>query len=233
MIEFNNILRLLQNFQYWARWLTLVLIICFLLGIPGSYHLLLGESHITPFSLNSNDSFIFDVSFTLYEVNSSFNSAVQSCVTGSIALVLNITSLILLKRKISSVARNISSTQRNLFFVALWDFIFQLIWSIHQIWIYTFILSGDLYNPVFDTLYLVIPWFHDFEILTRPNIMFIFCKQIRTVFFAPTESSFAVIKNSAAETTASYVSPTHNSVISRRFVIICNFLNFNHMKYKF
>ncbi|KAE9554979.1 hypothetical protein FO519_001797 [Halicephalobus sp. NKZ332] len=199
---------------YWSLWLVPVLVLCFLLGIPGSYHVLFGSPLILPFNSDSNDSFVLTISFTLYQVDSSFNGAVQACVTGLASLILNLTSLYLLRKKMMAKTKKVSRTQTSLFFIALWDFFFEMIWGIHQAWVYTFVLRNDLYNPIFDTLYLVVPWLGDFVTLSRPYIILALCKQARTIFFNTSATTRIIIVQSSTiqSTGIKTVSGTHSVV---------------------
>ena len=190
------------------------MIMCFLFAIPGSYHILLGTPHILPFSLDSNESFALGVSFETYNASTSFNSVVQGCVTGFTTLVLNLICLIILKKKVNSKLKKISQAQITLFIITLWDFIFEIIWVTHQTWIHIFVIHEDVYNPVFDTLYLAVPWLYDFGVLTRPYIIFILCKQVRTTLIKSSKNSLFFMKNSIVDSARIHVILRRNKVVS-------------------
>ena len=105
---------------------------------------------------------------------------------------------IILRKKLTSKTKRISKAQISLFLIALWDFFFELCWTFHQTWVYTFVLRGDYYNPIFDVLFLAIPWLYDFVTLTRPYVILIFCKPVRTSLFKVLDTSRIIIFQSSA-----------------------------------
>ena len=47
---------------------------------------------------------------------------------------------------------------------------------------YSFVIRKDLYNPLFDQIYLLMPWIFDLVHLSRPILLILMCKQMQVAF---------------------------------------------------
>ena len=108
---------------------------------------------------------------------------IQCSIVAVLGLTFNAIALFRISKQNSNSSIRKQKIENALFLVSIFDFIVELIYVIHQGVMYKLILEGRLIDPLFDTLYLQLPWIHDLKSFTRPFLLVIICRNVRISFF--------------------------------------------------
>ncbi|KAE9554980.1 hypothetical protein FO519_001798 [Halicephalobus sp. NKZ332] len=171
----------------WVFWslVTIVVIVALLL----SWFYIISEIIVIPFSPKQTGNYALIYGFDLFPVNSALNMVIYSTIVGGTSLIINLTSLFILMKQNSARAVTQKDTKQyfrkseiGLCIVSLGDFSFELLMVIFQEIMNVLMLEAKYNDPLFDTIYLQMPWMTDLAILSRPFLLLFMSKQVRIVF---------------------------------------------------
>uniref|UniRef100_A0A914Q8X9 Serpentine receptor class gamma n=1 Tax=Panagrolaimus davidi TaxID=227884 RepID=A0A914Q8X9_9BILA len=131
------------------------------------------------------------------------------CATGVITIISNGISLTLLihqnlkRKKGAPEQKQFRKSEIGLLFISMGDIFTMFVDAFIQGNLNYLGLKGDWNNPLFDTLYLQIPWVIDLKCLSRPFLLLLMSKNVRIVFAKAIFCGFhtAFIENPATNIT--------------------------------
>ena len=100
-----------------------------------------------------------------------------------LGLVFNGTALFQVLKQTPNSGIRKEKVEIALLIISISDFLVELIYIIHQGIMFKLMSENRLLDPLFDTLYLQLPWISDLKSYTRPFLLVIVCRNVKMSLF--------------------------------------------------
>uniref|UniRef100_A0AC35GJW9 Serpentine receptor class gamma n=1 Tax=Panagrolaimus sp. PS1159 TaxID=55785 RepID=A0AC35GJW9_9BILA len=177
----------------WDKCLWIFIIVSLAYPFMLNLDLLFGYADIIPFLIDgSDDTYVFAIMAPKWHISKmlggkSMLSALHTTVTSLCAVTFNISSFITLfirTRNVKNQSKLPKKGEINLLILSCVDFALDCLSETHQVYMWTFVINKDMYNPIFDRLCLLYPWIYDIINLSRPYLLLIMCNQMQSAFLS-------------------------------------------------
>uniref|UniRef100_A0A7E4VZ62 Serpentine receptor class gamma n=1 Tax=Panagrellus redivivus TaxID=6233 RepID=A0A7E4VZ62_PANRE len=182
--------------KIWKRLMMPVLVLSFVFPLTPCFHRLLVPTYTIPFYINCTNAFVMqsvDIDWYPNGMNALF-FAIFYIVIGVITILLNVSSclsLTFIKQKNQSnfqqqksVWQTIQRTEVGLILVCFGDLVAMICMIIIQMTLFYLGVRGLYYDPLYDFMYLQIPWVSDLGRFIRPFMLLFMSKSVRDAFLS-------------------------------------------------